>query len=174
MTQNPEDPEDPSPEEHPSQTPSSQSPSPGPGSTRPSPARAQPSGGTAKDPVQILVGALSALPPDDRDQVYVWLLHHRDTASAAPAEPELPRSARGTRIARSMGEPFANQLFLTQSVRSTIASGQEMVPVRLSSRQHAQLRAWCAEHGFSMATVIRGLVARFLESQAPTSGEGDG
>jgi hypothetical protein len=42
-----------------------------------------------------------------------------------------------------------------------------MVPVRFSSEQHAQLRQWCSEHGFSMATVIRGLVARFLEGQHP-------
>jgi hypothetical protein len=45
--------------------------------------------------------------------------------------------------------------------------GQQMVPVRFSTEQHAQLRTWCTEHGFSMATVIRGLVARFLEGQLP-------
>jgi ParG protein len=173
MTQNPEDPEDPSPEAQPPPALSSQAPTPGPGSPRRSP-RAQPPSGPASDPVQILVGALSGLPPDDRDQVYVWLLHQRDTSSAAAPESGLPLAARGARIARSMRESFENQLFLTQSVRSTIASGQQMVPVRFSSEQHAQLRAWCAEHGFSMATVIRGLVARFLESQAPTSGEGGG
>jgi hypothetical protein len=49
----------------------------------------------------------------------------------------------------------------------TQASGQQMVPVRFSSEQHAQLRQWCSEHGFSMATVIRGLVSRFLEGQLP-------
>jgi hypothetical protein len=42
-----------------------------------------------------------------------------------------------------------------------------MVPVRFSADQHARLRAWCTEHGFSMATVIRGLVDRFLASQQP-------
>jgi hypothetical protein len=173
MIQDPEDPEDPSPGERTSSAPSSKASTPGPRSPQHSP-RAQPPGGTAKDPVQILVGALSGLPPDDRDQVYVWLLHQRDTSSAAAPESELPLAVRGARIARSMRESFENQLFLTQSVRSTIASGQQMVPVRFSSDQHAQLRAWCAEHGFSMATVIRGLVARFLESQAPTSGEGGG
>jgi hypothetical protein len=44
---------------------------------------------------------------------------------------------------------------------------QQVVPVRFTAEQHAQLREWCAEHGFSMATVIRGLVARFLEGQLP-------
>jgi len=45
------------------------------------------------------------------------------------------------------------------------------VPVRFSSDQHAQLRQWCSEHGFSMATVIRGLVSRFLETQPPGPGQ---
>ena len=51
------------------------------------------------------------------------------------------------------------------------ASEQQMVPVRFSSEQHAQLRQWCSEHGFSMATVIRGLVSRFLETQSPGQGQ---
>jgi hypothetical protein len=51
------------------------------------------------------------------------------------------------------------------------ASEQQMVPVRFSSDQHAQLRQWCSEHGFSMATVIRGLVSRFLETQPPGPGQ---
>jgi hypothetical protein len=42
-----------------------------------------------------------------------------------------------------------------------------MVPVRFPADQHARLREWCAQHGFSMATVIRGLVAKFLEDQRP-------
>jgi hypothetical protein len=50
-------------------------------------------------------------------------------------------------------------------MRAAGATGQQVVPVRFPAEQHAQLREWCAEHGFSMATVIRGLVARFLESQ---------
>jgi len=39
------------------------------------------------------------------------------------------------------------------------------VPIRLPAEQHAALREWCADHGFSMATVVRGLVERFLEEQ---------
>jgi hypothetical protein len=31
--------------------------------------------------------------------------------------------------------------------------------------KHARLKAWSAEHGFSMATVVRGLVENFLNSQ---------
>jgi hypothetical protein len=46
-------------------------------------------------------------------------------------------------------------------------AAQQMVPVRFPADQHAKLRDWCAEHGFSMATVIRGLVAKFLDDQIP-------
>jgi len=128
--------------------------------------------GASSDPVQILVTALARLPADDRDQVYIWLLRQRAGLGPTSGEPELPLRPPSARVARSLTESLLNESFLAQSVRSTVASGQQMVPVRFSSEQHAQLRAWCAEHGFSMATVIRGLVARFLESQMPTSDEG--
>jgi hypothetical protein len=52
-----------------------------------------------------------------------------------------------------------------------VASGSEhqTLPVRLPDEQHARLKAWCAEHGFSMATVVRGLVENFLQSQSPAA-----
>jgi hypothetical protein len=59
---------------------------------------------------------------------------------------------------------------VAELVRGSSSPAQQMVPVRFSADQHARLRAWCAEHGFSMATVIRGLVDRFLESQQPERG----
>ncbi len=39
-----------------------------------------------------------------------------------------------------------------------------MIPVRLSEAQHQRLKQWCAEHGFPMAVVVRGLIDRFLDS----------
>lgn len=41
---------------------------------------------------------------------------------------------------------------------------QQVVPVRLSEDAHRRLKAWCAENGFAMSVVIRGLVDRFLDS----------
>ena len=41
----------------------------------------------------------------------------------------------------------------------------QMIPVRLSEPQHRLLKDWCAENGFPMAAVVRGLVERFLEDQ---------
>ena len=43
--------------------------------------------------------------------------------------------------------------------------GHQMIPVRLSEPQHRLLKDWCAENGFPMAVVVRGLVERFLEEQ---------
>ena len=62
------------------------------------------------------------------------------------------------------------QAVVAELVRGSSSPAQQMVPVRFSADQHARLRAWCGEHGFSMATVIRGLVDRFLESQQPERG----
>ncbi len=43
--------------------------------------------------------------------------------------------------------------------------GHQMIPMRLSEPQHRLLKDWCADNGFSMAVVVRGLVERFLEDQ---------
>jgi hypothetical protein len=42
----------------------------------------------------------------------------------------------------------------------------QTVPVRLSTEQHEGLKQWCQANGFTMAVVLRGLVARFLDDQA--------
>jgi hypothetical protein len=42
----------------------------------------------------------------------------------------------------------------------------QSVPVRLSTDQHERLKQWCQANGFTMAVVLRGLVARFLDEQA--------
>jgi hypothetical protein len=121
-------------------------------------------GEDVSDPVALLVQAVGALKPDDRDAVLAWLLR---------------RDARRINFA-AIGEPGLAQMRETQmglvaDFMSAQVPGagrpqpgaQQVVPVRFPAEQHAQLREWCAEHGFSMATVIRGLVARFLEMQLP-------
>jgi Arc/MetJ-type ribon-helix-helix transcriptional regulator len=45
-----------------------------------------------------------------------------------------------------------------------------MLPVRLPPDLHERLRRWSNQSGFSMASVVRGLVERFLDEQA--RGEG--
>jgi hypothetical protein len=119
--------------------------------------------GARKDPVQVLVNALGDLPATDRDLVYAWLLRRGLEAGATG---RLTSSVRVAGIPAAVLDP---NLPVGAGAMLAQASGQQMVPVRFSSEQHAQLRQWCSEHGFSMATVIRGLVARFLEGQPPGS-----
>jgi hypothetical protein len=125
----------------------------------------QPDPGPAKDPIQVLVNAIGALPDADRDLVYAWLLRRGFEAEEAGVL-AVPTRARSVPVAALLQQEVSlGRGALTQ------ASGQQMVPVRFSSQQHAQLRQWCNEHGFSMATVIRGLVSRFLEGQLPGQGQ---
>lgn len=50
-------------------------------------------------------------------------------------------------------------------------SEHQTFPVRLPEEQHAALKAWCNAHGYSMATVVRGLVENFLRGQqSPRTG----
>ena len=126
---------------------------------------------SSTDTARLLVRALAQLAPDERDQVYTWLLG----SSLAPDLGPASQLTRRLSWAMKAEAPSARQQEFAQAgveivrdlVRTPSGSAQQMVPVRFSAEQHARLRAWCAEHGFSMATVIRGLVDRFLDSQQP-------
>jgi len=130
-----------------------------------------------KDPVDLLVKALAAVPEADRDLVYAWLLR-RGPEPGQVTGPAPLRMARRVPVETLLRqnvslEPLGLEAGVTivSGTQLPQASGQQMVPVRFSSEQHAQLRQWCSEHGFSMATVIRGLVSRFLEAQPPGRGQ---
>jgi hypothetical protein len=114
--------------------------------------------GASGDPVSLLVSAVGQLPPEQRDLVFTWLLRQR---------PALARQWTLGATALDTDELQSLQRAAGRPLRGFAASAQQVVPVRFPTEQHAQLREWCAEHGFSMATVIRGLVARFLEGQLP-------
>ena len=133
---------------------------------KPARAAGQPGPDAAKDPAQVLVSAIGALPEADRDLVYAWLLR-RGFETQEAGVLTFPARSRSMSVATLLNP----NLELAQRPTLAQASGQQVVPVRFSSEQHAQLRQWCGEHGFSMATVIRGLVARFLEGQLPGQGK---
>jgi hypothetical protein len=121
-----------------------------------------------EDPVALLVQAVGTLPDDQRDLVLAWLIRERPLSygpEALGGFAETHQALRGEKLTRSAFDPVFEPILGTGSMRAAGATGQQVVPVRFPAEQHAQLREWCAEHGFSMATVIRGLVARFMESQ---------
>ena len=127
----------------------------------------------ALDASRLLAQAVGQLPEADRDRVYSWLLRTGLRPSRAGAPGPLAR-----RLGWSLGAAAGSQTqtrewgaaVVSELVRGSSSPAQQMVPVRFSADQHARLRTWCGAHGFSMATVIRGLVDRFLESQQPERG----
>lgn len=121
-----------------------------------------------ESPAKLLLRAVDSLPKAERDRVLVWLLD--------PA----PRSARSAWALRSYAQGLASRVpelsprvseALQQRYAGARAEGLQTVPMRLEASQHAALRHWCRQHGFSMATVLRGLVARFLDEQAAGGGQ---
>jgi hypothetical protein len=101
----------------------------------------------------LLLKALGSLSERDRDLVLRTLLtggihptpgreatHLR--ASGAPVS--FPKIDVGMQIRRQMEQPLL---------------------VRLPTDLHVRLRSWATSHGFSMASVVRGLVERFLDEQ---------
>lgn len=126
--------------------------------------------GSPKDPVQLLVSAVGTLPQADQERVYAWLLRRVPLPGPDPGASGELTALPGQR-AVSLAALLRPDVTVTMSQQFPQSSGHQMVPVRFSSEQHARLREWCTEHGFSMATVVRGLVARFLEGQLPEAGQ---
>jgi hypothetical protein len=108
-------------------------------------------------PAELLAQAIDGLAPAERTRVFAWLLNQtfvRDPAS-------------GLRQAVVASMPItASHETSTLLSRTLVRRGEhQVVPIRLPSEQHTALRDWCQEHGFAMATVVRGLVERFLEER---------
>lgn len=116
-------------------------------------------------PVELMLKAVKGLPDEEeRDQVLAWLIDRSATARTRA----LVRQAGG--LPRL--EPVIQQAALERY--ASLSGEHQGVLVRLPVDQHARLREWCEAHNFRMATVIRGLVDRFLAQQnieGPDAGE---
>jgi hypothetical protein len=113
-----------------------------------------------EDPVIGKITALlETLSTEDRREITAWLI--RGGRMASWPDPVPP-------IMSGFGVEDLSRL---RRLGVNLASGEanQLVNFRLPSESHARLRDWCAEHGFTMATVVRGLVERFLtqEGAAP-------
>jgi hypothetical protein len=106
---------------------------------------------------KLLTKAIRQLSQREQDQVLTALLRE---ASAEPATFTRPVPPPGDVV-------FSYPMSVPQPEPPAGGPGPStMLPVRLPPELHARLREWCAEHGFSMAGVVRGLVERFLDGQA--------
>jgi hypothetical protein len=110
---------------------------------------------------ELLAQALESLTSEERQRVTAWVLS-RSTGTAPSLAMLGQRQHEDLLHVLAPGPEGFRELY----GRSPSGS-QQVVPVRLPADLHARLRQWCGDHGFSMATVVRGLVARFLDGQGP-------
>ena len=110
----------------------------------------------------LLLKALRSLSPEEREQVMAELLAARLEAPEAQSAEVLqfPPPAPVPLHARAKGEHLVE---LRQSLTLEAAGPWQTVPVRLPGELHDRLKQWCQANNFTMAVVMRGLVARFLD-----------
>jgi hypothetical protein len=104
-----------------------------------------------KEPAKRLVELLETLPAEERAEITAWLLGQRHAGML------LRRAAWSGFGAGEQAQRLTGAL--------PVGEDSQLVTIRLPAERHAQLRAWCTEHEFTMAAVVRGLVERFLEQQ---------
>lgn len=113
----------------------------------------------AKSPVELVIKAVQALPDDERERALTWLIDRR------PAHWPVPVGSRAAAGGAETAEPPTPLLRRRMAERGALRGGHQGVLVRLPVDAHTRLRDWCEQHDFAMATVIRGLVDRFLDQQ---------
>ena len=111
---------------------------------------------------RLLVKSVRSLPAEEQDKLLEAMLEQHLTAwsgpGGGPGQPPSPGH-------RAYSPELAYELTLPPLGPETGGPWQS-VPVRLSTDQHERLKQWCQANGFTMAVVLRGLVARFLDDQA--------
>ena len=126
---------------------------------------------------RLMVKAVRALPPEEQDILLEAMLEPRlvpwpppgpdDPGQAGPGGPGLAAAelVHGPPAPAVYGAGRGFGVTLPPLGPETGGPWQS-VPVRLSTDQHERLKQWCQANGFTMAVVLRGLVARFLDDQA--------
>jgi hypothetical protein len=107
---------------------------------------------------ELILKALDSLTASERRQVLSAVIQ----SGLSPAPASHP-------VWAPIPPSSAAEGFFSPGARVSASGPPAVLPVRLPQDQLEQLRTWCADHGFSMAVVIRGLVERFLESQRSPS-----
>ena len=110
----------------------------------------------------LLAEAVEHLEPADRQRVTAWFVNR---LSGQPVPPGWPSSnpAEFPKLIRALAPDAPFPAAFARA--ATGAGDHQVVPVRLPTDLHARLRDWSQANGFSMATIIRGLVTRFLDEQ---------
>jgi hypothetical protein len=117
---------------------------------------------------RLMLKAVRSLPAEEQDVLLEAMLEPRLGPWPGPGGPSLPSPdmlAAPAPVHRISGLDPRYELSVPPLGLETGGPWQS-VPVRLSTDQHERLKQWCQANGFTMAVVLRGLVARFLDDQA--------
>ncbi len=120
---------------------------------------------------RLMVKAVRSLPDEEQDRLLEAMLEPRLApwpGPGGPGGPGLPSPDLLTGqspMHRIYGQDPRYSVTLPPLGPET-GGPRQSVPVRLSTDQHERLKQWCQANGFTMAVVLRGLVARFLDDQA--------
>jgi hypothetical protein len=113
--------------------------------------------------VYLLLQAIRRLPEADQDAVLALLLQGLSADETWQREVAFSDNRRRNTVALYGTTGF--EVGGRAPAGAAAALQARVVPVRLPTELHGQLKAWCEEHGYSMAAVVRGLLQRFLESE---------
>jgi len=123
---------------------------------------------------RLMLKAVRSLPPEEQDTLLEAMLEPRlaprpvpGPADPGPAGPGLAAVEVHGPVPPPRGYGPERRFGVTLPPLGPETGGPwQSVPVRLSTDQHERLKQWCQANGFTMAVVLRGLVARFLDDQA--------
>jgi hypothetical protein len=117
---------------------------------------------------RLMLKAVRSLPAEEQDALLEAMLEPKLAPWPGPGGADLPAAdlLHGQPPSqRIYGQELRYEVTLPPLGPETGGPWQS-VPVRLSTDQHERLKQWCQTNGFTMAVVLRGLVARFLDDQA--------
>ena len=133
---------------------------------------------------RLMLKAVRSLPPEEQEALLEALLEPKlapwpgpPATDPGPAGPGLPAGEvfHGPIPPQRVYGPEQGFGVTLPPLGPETGGPWQSVPVRLSTDQHERLKQWCQTNGFTMAVVLRGLVARFLDDQAtrrPRPGKG--
>lgn len=117
------------------------------------------------DVSRLLLKAVNGLAEDEREVVLAYFFELGLGVRESPFLGPLIHASAEIRAREDTGAEQERPKVVFSAQRA-VGPDQVMIPVRLSTTQHGRLKEWCAEHGFPMAAVVRGLIERFLEDRA--------
>ena len=112
---------------------------------------------------KLLLKAVRSLSEREQDQVLVALFRCvPEGTEFAPFRVRPP----GSFTRRLPGPSMPADIVFSHGMPPIEEGPTAMLPVRLPPELHERLRRWSTEARFSMASVVRGLIERFLDDQA--------